>query len=332
MHASLTRRAVQRLAAESGLDVVHDHTLAGPLNAPAYAALGLPTVVTAHGPVDGELRRYYAALDKDIHLVAISDGSGELAPDLPWAGRCTTRSASTPSRSAGTRATTRCSSAASTRRRRRTSRSTPRTRPALPLVLAGKCAEPVEQEYFEREMRPRLTDDRPGLRGGRRHRQARSCSPSAALPALPDPVGGAVRHGDDRGDGVRHAGGGAARAAPCRRSSQRRHRLHLRRPGRTPEALSRLDRIDPDACRRRVRDHFDVAELGAGYEAVYRQVLATHTAAADGDLETLRRDYGDLNAALDRRYGRDLARGRRHSRAVPARIRRSEPSKKAGAA
>ena len=87
VHAALARRAVQRLAAGPGLDIVHDHTLAGPLNAPIYANLGLPTVVTAHGPVDGDLHQLYSALGRDVHLVAISDRQRELAPDLPWAGR-----------------------------------------------------------------------------------------------------------------------------------------------------------------------------------------------------------------------------------------------------
>lgn len=39
------------------VDVVHDHTLAGPLLA---AGRRVPTVVTMHGPVDGELGDYYA--------------------------------------------------------------------------------------------------------------------------------------------------------------------------------------------------------------------------------------------------------------------------------
>src|SRR5690242_624299 len=72
VHAALTRHAVQRLADTRGLDVVHEHTLAGALNAPAYAQLGLPTVVTMHGPVDDDRRRLYLALGEDIQLVAIS--------------------------------------------------------------------------------------------------------------------------------------------------------------------------------------------------------------------------------------------------------------------
>jgi Glycosyltransferase Family 4 len=57
MHALAVRRAVQRLAEAEAIDIVHDHTLAGPLNAEAYARLGAATVVTAHGPVDEDMRR-----------------------------------------------------------------------------------------------------------------------------------------------------------------------------------------------------------------------------------------------------------------------------------
>src|SRR3954470_16126330 len=79
MHAVATRRAVQRLAGEVGLDVVHENTLSGPLNAPVYADLGLPTVVTVHGPVDGEMFRYYGELGQDVSLVAISHRQRALA-------------------------------------------------------------------------------------------------------------------------------------------------------------------------------------------------------------------------------------------------------------
>src|SRR6266545_1071655 len=41
------------------VDVVHDHCLAGPLTA---ARRRVPTVLTAHGPLDGEVRRYYELL------------------------------------------------------------------------------------------------------------------------------------------------------------------------------------------------------------------------------------------------------------------------------
>jgi glycosyltransferase involved in cell wall biosynthesis len=81
MHALKARRAITRIAETDGVDIVHDHTFAGPLNARIYRALGLPTVVTVHGPIDNDLYPYYRELGGDIGLVAISDRQRELAPD-----------------------------------------------------------------------------------------------------------------------------------------------------------------------------------------------------------------------------------------------------------
>ena len=42
MHALKVRRAIERIAATDGVDIVHDHTFAGPLNTPAYRAWDTP--------------------------------------------------------------------------------------------------------------------------------------------------------------------------------------------------------------------------------------------------------------------------------------------------
>src|SRR5437879_4403222 len=54
---------------------------------PFYRDLGLPAVVTVHGPVGGEEYDYYSELGRDVSLVAISDRRRALAPGLNWAGR-----------------------------------------------------------------------------------------------------------------------------------------------------------------------------------------------------------------------------------------------------
>ena len=64
------------------VDVVHDHSVAGPLLAPYRSA---PTVVTVHGPVVGWMRRLYASL-RSIGLIAISNAQRAAAPELPWIG------------------------------------------------------------------------------------------------------------------------------------------------------------------------------------------------------------------------------------------------------
>jgi len=73
----------QRAAAllkDVDVDVVHDHSVVGPLLAPYRP---VPTVVTVHGPVEGWMRRLYASL-RAVGLVAISDAQRRSAPDLPW--------------------------------------------------------------------------------------------------------------------------------------------------------------------------------------------------------------------------------------------------------
>ena len=108
INALKVRRAVACIAAADGIDIVHDHTFAGPLNAPAYRGLGITTVVTVHGPIDDDLYPYYRELGDDVGLIAISDRQRELAPDLNWVGPVSQRTApaglAVPGRRAGLRA------------------------------------------------------------------------------------------------------------------------------------------------------------------------------------------------------------------------------------
>src|SRR5690349_6538489 len=79
LHAALSNRHLDELH----VDVIHDHSLAGPLTARGRM---VPTVVTAHGPVTGEMAGYYRAMSADTSLIAISDSQRRLAPDIRWAG------------------------------------------------------------------------------------------------------------------------------------------------------------------------------------------------------------------------------------------------------
>src|SRR5438093_7029414 len=58
-----------------------DHSVAGP------ATVGTrrqPTVITAHGPVDGRMGDLYRSMPPPAVLVAISESQRRLAPDLRW--------------------------------------------------------------------------------------------------------------------------------------------------------------------------------------------------------------------------------------------------------
>src|SRR3989440_407778 len=83
MPAVLHTARVNRLMADGDFDVVHDHTTDGPLSAPGRRP---QTLVTVHGPVDGEFGDYFEALGDTVRLVAISKAQRELRPGLAWAG------------------------------------------------------------------------------------------------------------------------------------------------------------------------------------------------------------------------------------------------------
>jgi glycosyltransferase involved in cell wall biosynthesis len=72
------------LAAHDALDdcdLIHDHTLAGPLLA-AERGLARPVVTTIHGPLNEDLGALYRALRGRVTVIAISDAQRAAAPDV----------------------------------------------------------------------------------------------------------------------------------------------------------------------------------------------------------------------------------------------------------
>ncbi|MET3172814.1 UNVERIFIED_ORG: glycosyltransferase involved in cell wall biosynthesis [Arthrobacter sp. UYCu721] len=74
------RHIVSAYEGMDGVDLVHDHTLAGPLyrHRPNQA----PIITTAHGPLTGGLGRVYQAITADASLIAISHHQASAAPKL----------------------------------------------------------------------------------------------------------------------------------------------------------------------------------------------------------------------------------------------------------
>jgi glycosyltransferase involved in cell wall biosynthesis len=66
------RQVIDAYAAfeQAGVDVVHDHTLTGPLYAKWVP--GLPVVTTNHGPFDSTVNGLYSAVSRSVNVIAIS--------------------------------------------------------------------------------------------------------------------------------------------------------------------------------------------------------------------------------------------------------------------
>jgi glycosyltransferase involved in cell wall biosynthesis len=259
---------VMRILDELDVDVVHDHSLAGPL---AAARRDVPTIVTVHGPVDGELGEYYRELGTAVSLVAISDQQRRIAPDLNWRatvhnalrvegfpfrqekedwalflGRCMhdkgMHVAIDAARAAGRR-----------------------------IVLAAKCSEPAEKAYFESEIVPRLGPDTEWLGEVSSENKKDLLSRAGCLlfPILwEEPFGMVMIEALACGTPVVALRRGSVPEVVVDGQTG----IICDDPRDLAAALHEIEVIDPELCRKDVIDRFRPEVMAAGYEDAYRAV------------------------------------------------------------
>jgi glycosyltransferase involved in cell wall biosynthesis len=261
---------VARLLEDVDADVVHDHTLAGPLLARGRVA---PTVVTVHGPATGEPGTYYGALGSTVALVAISDAQRAKAPGLSWAATVhnAIRTDTFPFRAEKDefalflgrfhpdKAPHLAVDAARAAR--------------LPIVLAGKCAEPAERAYFAREVEPRLGPDTTmfGVADAAAKRDLLARAACLVFPICWDePFGLVMIEAMACGTPVVALRRGAAPELILAGQTG----VIVDHPGELAGAIDEARRLDPWICRKHVQQNFTTDLMAAGYEAVYRHALA----------------------------------------------------------
>jgi glycosyltransferase involved in cell wall biosynthesis len=258
MHALKVRRVIERIAATDGVDIVHDHTFAGPLNTPAYSAVGIPTVVTVHGPIDDDLYPYYRELGDEVGLIAISDRQRELAPDLNWVGRVhnALRVDEWPFRADKGDYALFLGRYAPYKGAHLALRAAHHA--GIPLVLAGKCNEPPEQAYFNEQVRPLLTEN-DHVYGQVDAVSKRKLLAGARCLLFPiqweEPFGMVMIEAMACGTPVVALRGGAVPEVIVDGVTG----VVCDRPDELPAAIERAQTMDPVVCRRHVAAHFGVA-------------------------------------------------------------------------
>jgi glycosyltransferase involved in cell wall biosynthesis len=261
---------VARLLEDLDADVVHDHTLAGPLLARGRVT---PTVVTVHGPATGDPGTYYDALGSTVGLVAISDAQRAKAPGLPWTA--TVHNA--------IRVDTFPFRAEKDQFALFLGRFNPDKAPhlaveaaraaKLPIVLAGKCAEPAERAYFTREVEPRLGPDTTmfGVADAAAKRDLLARAACLVFPICWDePFGLVMIEAMACGTPVVALRRGAAPEVILPGQTG----VIVDHPGELAGAIEEARRLDPWICRKHVQQNFTTDLMAAGYEAVYRRALA----------------------------------------------------------
>ena len=278
-HAMLTRRAVEHLIAVRDVDVVHDHSFGGPLNAHAYARLGVPTVVTTHGVVHEHNRRYYRGLGRDAGLVSISLRQRALAPELNWLTTVYNglRPADWPFRS------TKQDYALFLGRYHPNKGAHLAVLAAheagLPIILAGKKLERAEREYYDDVVIPLLRpgDEAMEVADATLKRQLLVNARCLLFPVRwQEPFGMVMIEAMACGTPVVALDSGSVREVVDSSVTG----IVCDRPSELAGAIRRLDTIDPAACRRRVVELFDVTAMTQGYADAYQ--LATRKAVTAG--------------------------------------------------
>ena len=141
------------------VDIIHDHTLLGPLLAGRWAMPRPPVVSTNHGPFTTQTRRIYAETARHSSIVAISHSQARTATDIPITaiihhGIDLELYQPGPGTGGYLLFVGRMSPSKGVHRAVRVAK-----RAGLPLIMATKIREPDEHEYFEQRVRPLLGPD-----------------------------------------------------------------------------------------------------------------------------------------------------------------------------
>lgn len=256
-------------------DVIHDHSGFGP----AFGALldGHPPVVrTLHGPWSDPARRFHAALDGRVHLVAISESQKRFNTDLPYAGvvyngidlgaypyrddkddfllflgRCNPEKGPEVAVEVAKRA-------------------------GQHLKMVVKRAEPAEIQYWERMVEPRLSGDEDIVFDvGHAEKVDLLGRAQATLCTIqwPEPFGLVMTESMACGTPVIVPPLGAAPELVVDGVTG-----FLREDiDDMVEAVGRLGELSPADCRARVADNFTAEVMVEGYERVFEQVVAARS-------------------------------------------------------
>jgi glycosyltransferase involved in cell wall biosynthesis len=254
------------------VDVVIDHS--GPLGALLTARGAVPAMHVVHGPLDPSPLRMYEAIARaaPLRLVALSRAQRDSAPGLPFVGVCHNGldpgEAPFSERPEGYLAFL--------------GRMAPEKGAAeaiaiaraagLPLLIAAKCREDAEREYFARVVEPELGADVVWL-GELGQREKYELLAGARALVFPidwsEPFGMVMIESMACGTPVVATPRGAVPEVVVDGMTG----FIRRTPDELIEAVGRLDEIDRALCRRHVAERFSGEAMARAYERVIEDLV-----------------------------------------------------------
>jgi glycosyltransferase involved in cell wall biosynthesis len=269
LHAARAAAALDGL----DLDVVHDHSRAGPLLARSRSA---PTLVTAHAALAGPESHLelYTALAGSVKLAALSEAQRRAAPQLPWVGVVPNgidveaypyRAEKDDfvlflgrmSRHKGVHLAIGAAREAGRR-----------------LVIAGTWTIPEEQAYFEAEVRPQLGPDVEwvGSTAGETRTELLASARCLLFPVVwEEPFGLVMLEAMACGTPVVALRAGSVPEVVADGETG----IVCADAGELTSAIEAAAGLDCARCRAHVRDRFSAARMVERYEALHRMLLTT---------------------------------------------------------
>jgi glycosyltransferase involved in cell wall biosynthesis len=255
-------------------DVINDHT--GMLGLALGGLVETPFVHTVHGPLDGEPGRMYRdILDvrRHAHLISLSLNQRRPQPDLPWIANCPNALDLSvypckPHTGDYLLFLGRMSWEKGCHRAIAVARET-----GLPLKIAGKKQEALEEEYFEEFVAPHLGHGIEYL-GEVNHGQKVELLQDARVTLFPieweEPFGLVLIESMACGTPVIATRWGAVPEVV----EDGRSGIIVDHYGQIARALEAADALDPLECRRYVEERFVPERMVADYVNAYRAAIA----------------------------------------------------------
>jgi glycosyltransferase involved in cell wall biosynthesis len=254
------------------VDLIHDHTLLGPLVA-GITGMRLPPVVTTnHGPFTDQTRPIWSEIAKHASIVCISHSQARASGGVPVSavihhGIDLDVHEAGPGGGDYLMFIGRMSADKGVHHAVRVAREA-----GLPLILATKMREPAELEYFNREVRPLLeSDDETPMEMPLRRRLSLLRGATGLLNPITwrEPFGLVMAEALASATPVLAFPNGAA--------------PEIVDPGRTGflcrdeeemiSAVGRISEIDRDLCRNAAERRFSLQRMAREHERFYRRVL-----------------------------------------------------------
>ena len=251
-------------------DIVHDHSVVGPLYSERFP--DLKVVTTNHGPFNEELADIYRRTAHRVPLIAISHAQHKPVPDIPIAkvihhgvdvnmfpvgtgegDYCMFLGRMSPDKDAH-----RASAAA--------------TKAGFPLRMAAKMREPWEHEYYRSEVEPHL-DDEIQYMGEVSHEDKLDLLAKARCLLVPirwnEPFGMVMVEALACGTPVLAFPEGAAPEIV----EDGKTGFRCRDENDMAEAITRVDQLDREACRTSVEGYFSAKRMVREHLDLFEQII-----------------------------------------------------------